>query len=412
MKRIMAMLGLLSLGILIGLTAQVQAQSTYRTGTTIRVNENDSLGGNVIVAGQSVEVMGYLDNDLFSASRYLTLNGTVSDDALMAGQYVSVHGSVGDMVLALGETVVVDGRIEGDLFAAGRDVRITGDAWIGGNAFLAGATVVFESGTIQGALRVSGEEMVLNGTVHNFVEIYGSGVTFGENYAADYSTSIWSNEPVHRENLGNLPADLTITVDRPSVWITILWTAGFFFSLLISGLVLIRIFERTAVDLQRFATEHFWKNTGIGLLSFILIPLLALVLLVLVFTIPLSIILWVLYALALLSGYLLVAMILGAAFILYFRGEASTSVYYWGLALGMLVLGLLVNLPWIGGIINLLLLFFGLGSLVHYIWVMSRRERAYGDGTQDHTGGTKGSPGRGGSEGGAAAGYGRTTPDA
>ncbi|MDZ7773060.1 MAG: hypothetical protein U5K31_10040 [Balneolaceae bacterium] len=376
MKRLLIILGILSMGAL--LAFPMQAQSTYKTGTTIRINESDSLEGNIIAAGQLVEVMGHLNNDLFSASRYLTLNGSVSDDALLAAQLVSVHGSVGDMVLALGETVVVDGRIEGDLFAAGRTVRITGDAWIGGNAFLAGSSVIFESGTVGGALRVAGEEINLDGTVLNFVEIYGSGVTFGENYAAEYSTSIWSSEPVHRENLGNLPPDLTITVDQPSVWSTILWTGGIFLSLLISGLVLIRIFERTAVDLQRFATERFWKNTGIGLASFLLIPLMALVLLVLVFTIPLSIILWVLYGLSLLAGYLLVAMILGAAFILYFREETSTSVYYWGLALGMLLLGLLVNLPWIGGLINLLLLFFGLGSLVRYTWVMSRGEKGEG----------------------------------
>lgn len=348
------------------------AQSTYEMGTTVRIHEGDTLANNVITAGQMVEVMGVLQNDLFSASRHLIVNGEITDDALAAAQHIYIHGSVGDMMLGMGETVVVDGNIEGDLFAAGREVRIAGDARIGGNAFIAAASVHFEGGEIEGALRVAGAAITLDGRVGNFTEVYGGNVTFGENYASAFGTTINSNTPVHRENLGVVPPDLTIMVDQPDWWGFLLFKFGLYLSLLITGLVLIRVFKRTSTDLRKFSTEGFWKNAGIGLISFLGVPLAVIVLTIMVLTIPLAVILALLYGLALFTGYLLVAMLLGVMVLLWFRGEPAPSTPYWGLALGMVVLAVLVNLPFVGWAIHALLLFFGLGSLVRYTWIRSR----------------------------------------
>lgn len=365
---------LLMIGILVLFTQEAiaqQSQSNYRMGTTIRINQDDTLSNNVMAAGQLVEVMGYLDNDLFAASRHLILNGEVTDDALVAAQFVSVRGRVGDMLMTVGETVVIDGVIEGDLFAAGREIRIAENARISGNAFVAGAVVNFEGGVIEGALRAAGEELNINGTVHNFVELYTDNVTFGPDYDAAYSTTITSQRPIHRENLENIPDALNFVVRDTDMFGVIAFQVWFFLSLFITGLILIRIFQQTAVDMHRFATERYWKNTGIGLLSFLLIPMVILLLMILMVTIPLSFILMLVYGLALLVSYLLVAMILGVTGILYFKDEPSTSTYYWGLGLGMIIIAILVNLPFVGWLFHLMLFFFGLGSLVYYIWKMS-----------------------------------------
>lgn len=349
----------------------VSAQgSNYRAASTVRINPADTLQRNLMAAGQFVEIMGTINNDLYSASRHLILDGTVTDDAIVAGQVLSIRGHVGDMLMAAGESLVIDGEVDGDLFAAGRDVRITENAVIHGNAFVGGATIVF-NGTVDGWLRGAGEQMQLNGRVRNKTELYGNDITFGDTYHAAYGTNISSDREIYRENLGTIPDNLTIVVTEPDVLPLILFKLGFFLSLLITGLVLLRLFQQTAVDIQRFATERFWKNTGVGLLSFLLVPLVIVVLVMLVFTIPLSFILAMLYGLALLVSYLLVAMILGVMSILYFKDDPEPSAYYWGLALGMLFIAILVNLPFIGWLFNLLLLFFGLGSLVYYIWMMS-----------------------------------------
>lgn len=345
--------------------------SNYKTGEYIRISKTDSIETQLVAAGETVEVFGWLGNDFYSAANFITINGNVGDDAIVAAQNITLRGKVEDMVVAAGETVLIDGEIEGDLFAAGRQVRLTKNAHVFGNTYIAAASVLFEGGTVEGMLRVAGESMELNGQVNNKVIIYGNDASFGSAYSAEYGTDIYSDEHVYRENLGHIPENLSINVEDRSILPLILFKVIFYASLLITGLILIRIFQQTTLDLFRFSTEQISKNTGVGLLTFLAAPLVIVVLMLLVFTIPLSVILMLLYGLALLISYLLVAMVLGVMSILYFRDEATSSTYYWGLLLGMIYIGILVNLPFVGWLFQVLLLFFGLGSLVYYIWMMS-----------------------------------------
>lgn len=359
------------ISVILAFYSTVAAQgSVYRSGEFVRISKSDSIANQLMAAGQTVEMFGWLGNDLFSAAEVVSVDGTISDDALIAGRQVTIRGSVGDLLMGVGETVLIDGDIQGDLFAAGREVRIARDARIGGNVHIAAASIVLDGGTVEGIFRAAGQSFTLNGTVGNKTELYGNNITFGSDYRAEYGTDIYSDEPVYRENLGNVPPDLNITVSESSALPGIFFKTGFYLSLLVTGLILIWVFHRSATDLYRFANEQFWKNTGTGLLAFLLIPLAAFILILLVFTIPLSFILMVLYALALLVSYLLVAMILGVRSILFFRDEATPSTYYWGLVLGMVIVAILVNLPFVGWLFNAILIFFGLGSLVYYFWTM------------------------------------------
>lgn len=346
--------------------------SSYRTGTTIHISSGDTLRGNILTAGQHVEIMGYLDNDLLSASRQFVLQGKVEDDAFVAGEMISVTGQIGDMLLVAGETIIIDGVIEGDLFAAGQEVRISSNARILGNAALAGENIIIEGGSINGWLRAAGSKLELDGTVNNFVELYTNDAKFGTNYQAAYSTTITGTEEIHRENLGEIPENLSIFVEEPDFWSIILFQSWFFLSLMITGLVLIRIFQQTSIDMYRFATEKMFANTGIGLLALIGIPIAIFVLIMLFITLPLAVLLGLVYVISLFISYLLVAMVLGVTAIGYFQKEATQATYYWGLILGMLLIAILTNLPFIGWLLNVFFILFGLGSVIYYIWMISR----------------------------------------
>jgi len=352
--------------------------SIYKSGSLVQVQEADSIQKQLITAGQTVEMSGWLGNDFLSAGRFMMLKGTVSDDAIMAAQQVIIDGEVGDLLMSAGETIIVNGLVKGDAFLAAREIRITEGARIEGNAVLAGATVVLDGGEIQGWLRAAGDELTLNGEVGQFSELYSNDVTFGNDYRASFGTTITSEETIYRENLGVVPSNLTLNVQEEPVVFVIVVKFIFYLSVLITGLILLRIFQNTAIDIHRFATEKFWKNTGVGLLTFIGVPFAVVLLLLPVLTIPLSVLLLLVYMLALFTGYLLVALTLGVMAILYFKGEPETSTYYWGLALGMIIIAILTNLPFIGFVLNALLLFFGLGSLSYYIWLVSTGRKTPG----------------------------------
>lgn len=343
--------------------------STYKLGTTVRINEGDTLSTNVIAAARFVDIFGYLNDDLFSASRDLVINGSIEDDAIVAGENITMRGTIGDMLIAAGETVVIDGEVAGDLFAAGNKVRLSSNARIRGNVGLAGNEVIFEGGTIDGWLRVAGNEITLDGTVRRFVELYGNSFIFGDNYAPSSSTSITTQREITAEEIGNAPADLKIVVEKEESWgATLLISIWFYVSMLIIGIILLLIFRQTTTDLYRFSTESYFRNTGIGFLLFLMIPIVIIILLVLVLTIPLSVMIILLYGLALFFSFLLVALTLGTRSIRFFKAEEHFADYFWGLALGMLLIGILTALPYAGPIINIILIFFGLGTLLTYLW--------------------------------------------
>ncbi|WP_171032801.1 polymer-forming cytoskeletal protein [Fodinibius saliphilus] len=346
------------------------AQSNnYRIGEYIQVVKTDSIKTQFMAAGQTVDIFGWLGNDLFSAAELISIDGYITDDAILASRHASIRGTIGDLLAGVAETFIIDGNVNGDIFVAGREVRITNNTHIIGNAHIAAETIIIEGGLVEGQLNAAASTIRIDGRINNKAHFYTPDITFGENYQATYGTNIISDQEVHRENIGIIPPNLTITINKPKIWPVLLFKIGLYLALLITGLIFIRLFEQTSKDLYRFSTEQMLKNTGTGLLSFIAWPIVITALFILVLTIPLSIILLFMYGLALLFSYLFVAMLLGSMGIVYFKQEATTSTYYWGLALGMILVGILVNLPFIGWVLNILLLFFGLGSIVRYVWI-------------------------------------------
>jgi len=344
--------------------------STYKLGTTVQINSGDTLSKNVISASQVLEVYGYLENDLFAAARNITIGGVITDDAIMAAETITLNGSVEDMTLAVGDSITINGKIQGDLFIAGNQIILTQDAVIRGNVVIAGNEIVVENGLIEGWCRIYGNDVTLGGTVRHYVELYTNEISFTEGYTPLGTTTIITYRDLDAESLPNAPPNLTIIVEEQGGWgimlLIRLWTSV---SVLIIGFLLLIIFPQTSVDLYRFSKEHYLKNTAIGLLLFLGIPIISILLLLLIFTIPLAFLIWTLYAIALLISYLLVALLLGSTLIRYFKTE-SFADHYWGLILGMAIIFLLTIIPYAGSIINVILIFFGLGSLLQYFWKM------------------------------------------
>jgi len=343
--------------------------SIFKYGNSVRIEESDSLLKNTFAAGQFVDVSGYLDDDLFAGAENVTINGNVNDDAIVGGRNIRVRGKIGDMLLTAGETIIIDGEIFGDLFAAGNDIHLSPRAVIHGNVALGGNTITIDGASIGGWLRVSGETVNLNGPVGQYVELYGNNFEFGDRYSAGEETRITTYRQRSASDIPNAPDNLSIFVEQEEGWqAALVFGIWFYAAMLILGIVLILLFRETTVDLFRFSAEHYFKNTGIGLLLFLGIPVAAVALLILILTIPLSLIILMLYGLALVISYLLVSLILGTKSLRFFKLEDSFADYYWGLAVGMIVILILTTVPYIGGVINLLLIFFGLGTLLSYLW--------------------------------------------
>jgi cytoskeletal protein CcmA (bactofilin family) len=349
--------------------------SIYQTGDVVRIATTDTLYRQLIAAGEWVEIAGVIHNDIFAAASSVSIEGTIGDDAFVAGDNVSIKGTIGDMLVSAAGMFLLDGTVHGDLFTASRNIRFTENSRIHGNIYLAGEQInIDESSIVGGRSRIAAKTVTMDGRFDDHVTIYSNNVTFGAGYFSSGDTKIVSTKTVYRENLGVIPERLIIEVQRPPFFPVLMLQIWYYLGLLVIGFVLLFFFRPVAADLQRFAVERFWKNTGIGVLIFLLVPLALFLLLFPLITIPLSVIIGALYILILFVSYLMVALIIGLQFILWFKKEPQPATWYWALALGLILIAVLNNLPVLGPLFSLFLLFFGVGSFASYL-VMRYRQR-------------------------------------
>lgn len=361
--------------ILIAIPSTLTAQgSIYRYGDVVRIDSADTINNQLFAAGEWVEIAGVLNNDLYTAGNTITIEGSIEDDVFLAGNMITVKGSITDMLVAAARNIIIDGQTGGDVIAAGRSIRLTENGTIGGNLFLGAEDIHLKGSIVEGQSRIAANTVHLDGVFGGHVVVYSNDVTFGEQYFNPGETKIVSNKPLFRENLNVIPERLSIEVHRPPYLPVLIIQIWFYLSLLVIGTVLLVLFRETTKDMQRFAVERVWKNSGVGFIIFLVTPLLIFLMLFPIITIPLAGITGILYLLLLLAGYILTSMILGLQVMLWFKSKDKPSIYFYGLTLGLIIMAIINNLPFLGPLFSLFFLFLGIGSITSYIY-MSYKEK-------------------------------------
>lgn len=134
-------------------------------------------GGDTFVTGAQVNEMIRSDGDAFVAARTVDAGGTAAGDLHVCGFDVSISTAAEDLYAA-GATVVIRGAVAEDLTAAGFSVRTEKASVTRGNARLFGNSVTVE-GSIDGALLVTGRDVIVNAAIKGDVRILAQTLSFG-----------------------------------------------------------------------------------------------------------------------------------------------------------------------------------------------------------------------------------------
>ncbi|WP_299610857.1 hypothetical protein [uncultured Tateyamaria sp.] len=135
-------------------------------------------GGDTFVAGETVTQTLDASGDVFVAGRSTTVLGHAEGDFHASGFDVVTDIDVDEDAYAAGATVTLKSTIGKDLSAAGFTVRTEAMSRVAGNARLAGATVVVD-GPVDGALSVTGRDVLLNAPVAGDTRIVARSLRFG-----------------------------------------------------------------------------------------------------------------------------------------------------------------------------------------------------------------------------------------
>lgn len=433
MKTIQRLLTVFMLAALFSLSFATPAMAfDGRGGDVIVIESDEVVDDDLYVGANEFTLEGTVKGDLVVFGNFITINGTVEGDLIAAGNTVVVNGTVQDdariagAALQLGDEAVVGG----DLVAAGASLETREGSKVGNDVVYAGAQGLL-AGTIDGDLTGAMGGLEIRGEIAGNADI-----EVGETNEAGPPPSMYisnTNVPVPNVSPGlkiaegaKIGGDLTYTklkdVEIPSGVVdgkitrndppvdqrTIptpptpaerasKWTFDLIrdiVTLALFGLLLAWLAPVFMKGLMEKLQSQPVPSFGWGIVAYA--AFFFAIFLIVVVTIIAGVIfgaltlggvtgtvIWVslLALFALIVGFVLftgfgsqiLVAWLGGRWILGRFNPSLAEHKVWPLLLGVVIVGLLVNLPFVGGLAGFVIMFFGLGAL--WLWSRERMKK-------------------------------------
>lgn len=355
----------LALALVIGLTGAAGALEVRRGGSLI-VEEGERIDDDLYIAGDRIEVRGHVTGDLFVAGRSVRVRGQVDGDVFAAAEDVVLEGPVRGSVRAAGEEVRVEGEVGEDVLVAANEAHVVRGARVGrdlavaaqevllagsiGRRVLAAADEIEVRGDIAGEMRARAREI----EVESGARIGGRLEYASENEARiDQGAQVGSIERVPVEPHRRAGPAMVLLG-----WLRML--VGFF----VLGLLFVWLAPAFARRASRTTTDSVGASLGLGALVLIAAPLVAMAMIALGFVFGgwwIGLALLGLLALAFALGMATAG--LGAGRWLLERAGRTRAHAVWALLAGLVVLGLVALVPFVGPVVVFVAAVIGLGAL-------------------------------------------------
>jgi hypothetical protein len=364
-------LGLLTLG-----AAVLPALAAERPEVGETIVKRGRIASDLYAFGGGVDVGADVNGDLIAGGGLVTISHRVQGDLIVGAGSVMVGGLVEKGVRAAGGSVTIAGRVGRNVNVAGGSITIAPEAVVSGSAQLVGGEVRV-AGIIGRKLRVAGAVVVLAGEVAGNVEVVAQEIEVLPTARIRGKLVYWSPRPARIDPQAtisgrithNLP-ELPSRIARTGTALVTISRTSFMAGLTVIAVALFLAFPRFTVLASRTVGTDPLKSLGIGLLLFAAIPVLAILIMITILGIPLGLLIFLGFSIALLLGFVLVAFYLGDVGAQAFMGRRSRDrvvrVAFLILALGILLLAR--QIPVIGAVLIVITVILGLGAMSLYGW--------------------------------------------
>lgn len=327
-----------------------------------------------------------IDDTVVATGGQVVVDGTITGNLFAFGQQVLVRGEVRGSLYAFAAVVSVDGVVKGDVYSAGQtfdargtiernlhavavsSVDLASGSRVGNDVWL-GAEFARLGGTIGRDLDVRGDVLTLSGTTERAVHFHGHRLSFAETArvggaidALISNAGFVSRAPSARlasePKITQAPHGLAASVER---WLTpsfYFWQAARIVAALALGLLL-RWLLPALFAFPRLRDLRLLRTGGVGFLALVATPAAAVLLGITVIGLPISVMaLGVWFAGMYLAGIFL-AVTLGEHLLTSPRSDGRAFAA--ALAVGLVLIRFAVNIPYLGWVIESLVVIVGFG---------------------------------------------------
>ncbi len=371
----------------------VGAQDQPAQDSSFYVSADQVVDKNVFKAAESIVIDGQVNGDVFVAGNVVSINGAVSGSVFAAGNSVSIKGPVGGSVFAAGSSVDVASEVKGSIRVAGSNVTVGGKAMQ--NISVIGSNIAISRDSSTGwDLLVAGANASASGTVARDAKFDVANLALNSQIGGNADATISGDGKMSLGNEAKISGRLDYRSPRKeqlnldegaAVLGEVSWQeqkvddakkpAGIsynpffspfkmlsFFSLLIIGLVFISLIKQPTKRVAEKMTSEPLLSIGWGVVLFVLIPFISFVLLFTIIGIPLSVLIMIAYFICLYAAKMFAALSIGS-YLLGQLNKKKEPTMVLSLIVGLVALFLLIALPFVGWLIKLIVLWWGLGAI-------------------------------------------------
>jgi cytoskeletal protein CcmA (bactofilin family) len=358
----------------LALPSPAGAAETKHGDPNFTLPSGEEVHTDLIVFAERTQIDGDVDGDLITWSQIVTVNGHVKGDVICGAQNLRINGTVDGNVRSFAQSVDISGTVARNLMTWSSETNLEEKGSIGGS-------VIFGSNDASLASKIGGDvlgmahSVDITGALGRDATIRADRLYMGSTaevkghikYASRHEAEIAQGAKV-----GSI--EKVIPKNKPQYermrfyWHRVLlWGAGFVF-----GLVLLLLMPGFYADATE-ACKKYVPAAGFGLLFLFTIPIAAIIACCTIVGLGVGIATILLYCIAVYASTIFVSGWVGDAIL----GPKPGM----GPAIGRLALGLFIShvlrvLPYVGGWILFIMVFWGFGAMVMAIYKRLRPQMA------------------------------------
>lgn len=295
-----------------------------QSGDNIIVTSEQSIDGNYYAAGQSVEIYGRVNGDVFAAGQNIIIDSPeINGSLFLAGNSIEIRGVVTGSIHVAGQNLNLAGSNKGNVLGFGQNFVLNKDAQIGGHLTFFGQSASLR-GQVGGKLEGAMDSLSISGKINKDVDVYvgeaeksgglqvvdGAQVGGNLKYASFKKGSIASGAVIGGQSIYNqvFPQKnkkpfFTAHRGQSAVYE--------FFVIMVIGMLLIYLWPNFMKRIYEKAKKQPGRSFLRGLLVLIVTPIAALILAITIIGAPLALIMLILWAILLYVVRILAAWLLG-----------------------------------------------------------------------------------------------------
>ncbi len=315
---------------------------------------NDNVNGSTALAGNSIETSGKVDGFSALLGNNISFDGQ-TDYGLFLGNNIEITGNVNNDALIAGNIISTDknSKFNRDTIIAGADVVLAGD--FSRNVSIYGTKIVIKNANIKGNVKLYSENIKIENSV-----IAGN-LSYPSDASAKIGEGIVAGKIIKTDAINNNEQNSYMNVVSSKV----LSFACYALIFAIICLLFPKVIEYINKKYEKISFDNGLELFTKGLLSLVLIPIIAIILMITVIGVPLSIILIVLYFIALYLSTIFMAYLLGYK-IWQKLFNKDMNMLLIGL-IGLFILLILNLIPGIRYLVAIITIIVGLGLIIDKI---------------------------------------------